>query len=142
MKPGIDHTGVTVVFLCHDGKGNVLLSKRSPACRDEHGRWDLGAGSLELGHTVEDTIKREIKEEYGTDVLESEFLGYHDIHRTNDGQKTHWVALYFKVLVDRGKARNAEPHKFEEVRWFPLTDLPTPLHSQFPAFLRDYGDKL
>ena len=31
-------------------------------------------------------------------------------------KKTHWVALDFKVKVDRGKARNGEPHKFARNR--------------------------
>ena len=74
MKKGVDYTGVTVVFFCHDGKGNVLLSKRSEKCRDEHGTWDPGAGRLEFGHTIEDTLRREILEEYGARVLDYEFL--------------------------------------------------------------------
>ena len=70
MIKGVDYPGVTVVFLCHDGKGNYLLGKRSKNCRDEQGRWDSGGGGLDLGSSVEETLKREIKEEYCTKVLE------------------------------------------------------------------------
>jgi hypothetical protein len=52
MKKGIDCIGNTVVFACHDGQGNYLLSKRSTACRDEHGTWDQGGGGIELHDTV------------------------------------------------------------------------------------------
>jgi len=142
MKKGEDFTGVTIVYLCHDGKGNILLNKRSDKCRDEHGTWDPGGGGLEFGDTVIDTLKKEIREEYCTDVLGYEFLGYRDVHRENAGRKTHWIALDFKVLIDRDKIRNGEPHKFDAVEWFRVDKLPTPLHSQFPKFLQLYKDKL
>jgi 8-oxo-dGTP pyrophosphatase MutT (NUDIX family) len=142
MKKGEDYTGVTIVYLCHDGKGNVLLAKRSVNCQDEHGAWDWGGGSLEFGDTVENTLKKEIMEEYCTDVLDYEFLGYRDVHRENNGKKTHWVALDFKVLVDRNKVKNGEPHKFDAIEWFTLESLPSPLHSTIPNFLNLYKNKI
>lgn len=142
MKKGLDYTGVTIVYLCHDGKGNILLNKRSINCRDEHGTWDPGGGGLEFGDTVEDTLKKEIHEEYCTEVLGYEFLGYRDVHREHEGKKTHWIALDFKVLIDRNKVKNGEPHKFDFVEWFDLDKLPSPLHSQFPYFLTKYNDKI
>lgn len=142
MKKGVDYPGVTIVFLCHDGQGNYLLNKRSKNCRDEHGHWDPGGGGLEFGDRIETTLKKEIQEEYCTDVLEYEFLGYRDVHRTNKGVATHWIALDFKVLVDRSQVKNGEPHKFEELGWFALEDLPSPLHSQFPKALKQYKNRL
>ena len=142
MKKGEDYTGITVVYVCHDGKGNVLFNKRSVNCRDEHGKWDTGGGGLEFGETVEDTLKKEIAEEYLTDVLDYEFLGFRDVHRERDGINTHWIALDFKVLVDREKAGNGEPHKFDEVEWFKISSLPEPLHSQLPCLFEKYKDSL
>ena len=46
-------------------------------------------GGLEFGENVKDTLRREIKEEYLTDVLNYEFLGYRDVHRQNNGSPTH-----------------------------------------------------
>jgi len=142
MQKGQDYTGITVVYLCHDGKGSVLLNKRSVNCRDEHGAWDPGSGAMEFGDTVEHTLKKEIAEEYCTDVLNYEFLGYRDVHREHDGRKTHWIALDFKVRINEKKVSNGEPHKFDAVEWFTLDKLPTPLHSQFPYFLEKYDTKL
>lgn len=143
MKRGVDYPGVTVCSFLHDGKGNVLLNKRSVNCRDEHGKWDICGGGLELGDTLEETVRKEIQEEFGTDALEIEPLGYREMHRVQeDGQKSHWVGLDFKVLVDTTKVVNNEPHKFDEVRWFPITDLPEPMHSQFRAYWEKYQDRL
>lgn len=142
MQKGLDYPGVAVVYLCHDGQGHILLNKRSQHCRDEHGTWDPGGGGLEFGATVIETLHREIKEEYGTSVLEAEFLDFRDVHRQHSSCPTHWIALDFKVLVDRAAVINGEPDKFEAVGWFTLDALPTPLHSQFPEFLTKYAAML
>jgi 8-oxo-dGTP diphosphatase len=142
MKKGEDYTGITIVYFCHDGKGNFLFNKRSKNCRDEIGNWDCGGGALEFLDTVENTLKKEVKEEYGTDVLSFEFLGYRDVHRDRAGIKNHWIALDFKVSVDRDKVKNGEPHKFDEIGWFKLDNLPNLLHSQIPYALKLYKNKL
>ncbi len=142
MEKGIDYIGNTVVYCCHDGKGNVLLAKRSKNSRDEQGRWDIGGGGIEFGDTVENTLRKEIKEEYCTDILQYEFLGYRDVHRETNGKRTHWIALDFKVLVDGKKVKIGEPHKFDALEWFTLEKLPSPIHSQFPKFIELYKDKI
>ena len=142
MKKGIDFIGVTVSYMCHDGQGNFLLNKRSVNCRDEHGAWDLGGGGLEFGQKVEDCLAQEIMEEYCTPIIKKEFLGYLDLFREMNGVKTHWLALEFLVEVDREKVKNGEPHKFEEIGWFRLDNLPTPAHSTQKLLLETFKDKL
>lgn len=95
-----------------------------------------------MGDTVENTLKKEIAEEYCTDIIDYEFLGYRDVYREHEGKKTHWIMLDFKVLVDKKKVANGEPHKFDAVEWFTIDNLPAPLHSQFPHFLDKYKEKL
>lgn len=142
LQKGIDFTGITIVYFCHDGKGNFIMSKRSNNTRDEHGRWDIGGGGLEFGDTVENTLRKEVKEEYCTDVLSYEFLGFRDLHRMRDSKPDHWIALDFKVLIDPKKVKNGEHHKFDEVKFFKFTTIPYPVHSQFPQFLELYKSKL
>lgn len=142
LKKGVDYVGVGVVFFCHDGKGNFVMAKRGKNSRDEHGNWDIGGGGLEFEDTVDETLKKEIREEYCTDVLHHEFLGYMDVHRAHEGKPTHWIALCFKALIDPAKVKNGEPHKFDEVAWFTLDKLPKNVHSQMGKFLELYRDKL
>ena len=142
MKTGIDYPGITIVFYCHDGNGLVVFGKRSSNCRDEHGRWDIGAGAVDLGKSVEDTLIDEIKSEYCSDVIDKEFLGYRDVLRNENGKSTHWVALDFKVLIDSLKVKNGEPEKFDEVRFFRKDCYPSPAHSHFNNFLERYIDRL
>ncbi len=142
MKKGVDFIGVCVVYFCHDGKGNILMAKRSQQARDENGCWDIGGGGVEFDDTVEQTLIKEIKEEYNANVLSFEFLGFRDTHRIHEGVKTHWIAVDYKVLIDRNNVKINEPHKFDDLGWFNLENLPSPSHSQFPEFLEKYKSKL
>lgn len=137
LRRGIDHTGISVTSIVHDGQGNVLLMKRGPKARDERGRWDICGGALEYGEAILDAIKREIMEELCTEALEIQFLNAGDAHRLNhDNIKTHWVWLLHAVRVDPKKVKIGEPHKITEIGWFQSKNLPKPLHSQFHNALK------
>lgn len=142
MKKGVDYIGVVISYMCHDGKGNFLLNKRSSNCRDEHGCWDFGGGGLDFGETIEEALKREIKEEYCVDPISYEFLGHLDMLREMNGVNTHWLSLEFLVQVDREKVKNGEPHKFDELGWFTLDNLPSPAHSTQATLLEKFKNNL
>lgn len=140
---GVSFPGITTAFLCHDGQGKLFLARRSKNTRDEHGRWDVGAGGLKLGQSLEANLRRELKEEYDADAKRIDFLGYLDAFRTGtDGQPTHWLAMFFIVLVDPKQVKINEPDMIDEAGWFSLDELPSPMHSQFPAFYKKFGDQL
>ncbi len=138
MKVGLDYVGITTPFYCHDGKGNLLLHKRSKNCRDEQSMWDPGSGKLEHGVSLEENVKREVAEEYGCVCVIEEQLPAHDIFRIQSGEKTHWVAVPFFVKVDPKEVRINEPHKMDEIGWFTLNNLPEPIHTGFAYTLKTY----
>lgn len=131
MKPGVDYVGVTCVFFCHDGQGNFLLHKRSQQCKDEQGRWDCGGGALEFGEDWETAVRREVKEEYGADILELQFLRANNLLRKNGTQNTHWLALVFAAQVDPKQVLVGEPEKMDDIGWFAPDSFPTPIHSMW-----------
>lgn len=139
---GVDYTGVSVVYFCHDGNGKFVMGHRNENARDEKHRWDIGGGAVEFGENVEETLHKEIRREYGAKPLSIEFLGFRDVHRAHDDKKSHWVTFDFKVLVDPSSVKNGEPHKFHEVTWFTHDSMPKNIHSQLPHFLQKYKDKL
>lgn len=135
MKKGFDYIGVTVCFYCHDGKGNLLLNKRSQKCRDEKGKWDCGGGALKFGESWEEGAKREIKEEYGCNVLKLKQVGVNNVIRIHENQKTHWIAIVFAAKLDPKKVRIKDKEKIDEIGWFKLNNLPNPLHSMYLTHL-------
>lgn len=128
---GVKFIGVCVVFYCHDGKGNLLMHKRSKNCRDEVGKWDVGGGSVEFGESFEEAVRREVKEEYGLDILKLNHAATTSVLRENNGIATHWVAAIFDVLIDPDKAIIGDPEKMENLEIFPFDKIPSPRHSQF-----------
>ena len=132
LRRGVDHIGVSASFVVHDGQGRVLLQKRGTKARDEQGKWDVGGGAIEFGESIDEAVRREIKEELCVDPLDVEFLCVYDPHRVlDDGTPTHWITIMHTVKVDPKKVKIGEPHKIEELGWFYSNELPKPLHSQF-----------
>ncbi len=142
MQKGIDYTGITVSFYCHDGAGNYIFHKRSDKCRDEHGRWDCGGGGVKFNESLQDAVRREVQEEFATEPLEIEFMGWDEVFRTHGGKPTHWLAFRYRVRLDREKVVNNEPEKHTELIWTTLDMLPEPLHSQVPHELEKYREYL
>lgn len=140
---GLSFTGISAIFFCYDDNGRVFLAKRSRNARDEQGTWAPGAGGHKHGEAVEDTVRRELKEEFSADPVSIDFLGYFDVFsESDDGTPTNWLAMTFAVRVDPQMLHIAEPHMFDDSGWFLLDELPNPLHSQFGKFLDLHGDKL
>lgn len=130
LKRGIDYIGVNCAFWCHDGKGNLLLHKRSQTCRDEQGTWDCGAGAMEFGETFADAVRREVREEYGVEPIRVDYVATENVLREHNGKQTHWIKNMHAVLVDPAKVINNEPEKIDAIGWFTFDTLPNPLHSQ------------
>ena len=70
MNQGVDHIGVCVVYFCHNGENKVLMAKRSVNAHDEQGRWDIGGAGMEFGEKADQTLRREIKEEYNAEMID------------------------------------------------------------------------
>jgi len=141
VNPGEDYIGITTPFYCHDGNGRIVMQKRNSNARDEHGRWDPGSGKLEKGLTLEENVKKEVREEYGCECTVQESLPPHGIFRGQDGEETHWLAVPFFVRVDPEEVENGEPEKFDEINWFDIDNLPENLHTGFEYTFKNYRDK-
>lgn len=143
LKRGVDYIGVTVVFYCHDGQGNILLQKRSMNCRDEQGRWDGGSGCMEFGEpTFEDAVRREVMEELGIEPISVTYVVTTNVLRDNNGTPTHWNAHVHTVVIPREGLRIGEPDKIDEIRWFPANALPENLHSCWDRHFALAKDKI
>jgi mutator protein MutT len=126
MKKGVDYIGVSAGVMLFNDKGELFLSKRSQQVSNERGCWETPGGAVEFGETLQDAVKREIKEEYGVDIdiLEQFPAEDHLIPAENQ----HWVATTFLARVKEGQEpKIMEPDKCDALGWFPLDNLPEPL---------------
>jgi ADP-ribose pyrophosphatase YjhB (NUDIX family) len=78
---GISFTGISAIFFCYNDKGQTFLAKRSKNAREEHGKWAPGASGHKHGEALEETVHRELKEEFDAKPLRTDFLGYFDVFR-------------------------------------------------------------
>lgn len=128
MQKGIDYIGSAVGAFILNEKGELFLMKRGVQCRNEVGYWEAPGGSIHFNETMEDAIKREIKEELGIEIeIMQQFPAVDHFIPT---EKQHWVATAFLATFKHGQTpRIMEPDKCDEIGWFALDSLPTPLSS-------------
>ena len=82
----------TVGALIVNNEGKILLAK-SPKWFD---KYTLPGGHIEVGETMEQALKREVKEEVGLDVEVVEFLTMHEaIYSKEFFRKRHFIFFDF-----------------------------------------------
>ncbi len=108
--------------IIRDGEGRILLTRRS-----DNGRWDMPAGALELGESVTDCLRREVREETGLEVIEATLVAIYSEPRfcfTNAfGGEQQRLAFLFLVTGWSGTLLTATDET-TDARFFDLDHLP------------------
>ncbi len=105
----------------------ILLVKRAHEPYKDF--WALPGGYLDWDETVEDCVKRELREETGYDA-DVEFLGVNSDPKRNERQN---VVLFFRSVVKKRKKEFDKENEISIVSWFELDKLPdmiVPHHKQ------------
>jgi ADP-ribose pyrophosphatase YjhB (NUDIX family) len=106
--------------------GIYFLSKRGQQAKNEKGTWEGPGGSVEFGESMEDALRREMKEEYDIEIEIVKKFPAED-HFIPE-EKQHWVATTFWARIKKGyEPKIMEPHKCDAIGWFDLDSLPSPL---------------
>jgi len=77
----------TVGALIFDPEGRLFLMKS----HKWHGKYVVPGGHIELGETMEEALRREVKEETNLDVFDVEFLLYQDFLY----DESFWKPMHF-----------------------------------------------
>ena len=136
LKPGKDYIGVGGGVLIFNEKKEILLMKRGKKSKNNVGYWAKPGGSIEFGETAVAMIKREIKEEIN---IELDIWGElpHTDHIIKKEDQC-WMAINFLANYKKGKIKNMEPDKCDELRWFSLNKLPKNLAQPTKESLKNY----
>ncbi len=136
MKPGKDFIGVGVGVFILNGKNEVLMLLRSKNSKNEAGKWMIPGGGVDFNEKLEECVKRETKEEIGVDVEVEKLIAA--INHILPDESQHWIAPTFKCRIVSGEPKIMEPHKHDEMKWFPLGKLPENLSVATTLVMKKY----
>lgn len=128
-----------VVLGCIIKEKKILLIKRKNTPRWD-GHWALPWGRLDEGERFTIGAIREIKEEVWIEV-NREDIWFQTIiqHKDELGER-----IYFSILVEKyiGNETNMECEWCEEIGWFSLDALPSPITPQVHMILHNMQNKI
>ena len=115
--------GAVYVILCQND--DVLLGRRCNTGFHD-GDYSLVGGHIEADEPVTQAVLRETQEEAGVILTPADLEFVHVMQRKNlDGPL--YFDFFFVVRRWSGEIQNGEPERCDDLRWFPLADLPTNL---------------
>ncbi len=114
---------------------NILLLKRANTGFMD-GYYGLPAGHLDGNETAREGGAREVKEEIGIDVNPLDLKVVHIMHRK--AEKDERIDFFMTTEQYTGEIKNCEPEKCDELKWFPLNNLPENIIPYIQEVLNNY----
>ena len=122
-----------------DGKGNVLLQHRT-----DNNLWGYHGGSIEIDESVEEALRREIREELKLELDSIEFfkiVSGKEAHYTYpNGDDVSPIDIVYVCHHFHGDLR-LDPNEVKEVKWFNLKTLPKEMTLANANVIKDYFSK-
>jgi mutator protein MutT len=107
-----------VRLIIRNAEGKVLILKRHNS-EYAAGQWCLPGGKVDYGDTVEDTVRRELREETSLTATSAKFLFFQDSLPLSAG-KMHCISLYFECTATGEILLNEES---SECAWIGPSDI-------------------
>jgi 8-oxo-dGTP diphosphatase len=113
------------VYLLLLSQEQILLARRYNTGYQD-GNYSLVAGHVEAGESVTAALIREAREEAGITLAAQDLEFVHLMHRRSEAD-LNYFDFFFAAHRWQGEITNCEPHKCDELCWFPLAMLPANL---------------
>lgn len=110
------------VFLINDKK-QILLEKRSSNKRYSPNKWGLCAGHVDSGESLKQAALRELKEEVGIDLKESDLISFGNPEKLIDKTNSHFTHFYYSICNKEEKEFTIQEEELSEVRWFNFNEV-------------------
>jgi ADP-ribose pyrophosphatase YjhB (NUDIX family) len=112
-------------LLLFDGDNVLLLRRYNTGYQD--GMYSVPAGHLDGGESLRAAMIREAQEEIGISLAVEDVHFAHVMHRGVAGDSAmdqERIDFFFTARKYEGTPKIMEPHKCNELRWYPLDALP------------------
>lgn len=122
--------------IIEDGEGNILLQKRV-----DDGKWGYHGGAMEIDESVEEALRREVREELNIELDEIRLLGaysgasYHHVYP--NGDEVSPIDIVYVCGKYHGELR-LQKEEVSEIRWFNEENLPKNLTRSSRQPILDY----
>jgi nucleoside triphosphatase len=108
----------TVGALILNGKGEILLAKS----RKWSSLYIMPGGHIEIGETIEEALKREVKEEVGVEIEVLKFVAHVEgIFPKNFHERKHFIFLTYLCRLKSGTAK-PDGRELQELIWIKPED--------------------
>ncbi len=125
-----------------DGKGRILLIRRK-----DTGEWAFPAGAVELGESILDCCRREVREETGLDVISALPIAIYSeprFHSTDQyGSQRQMLTIVLLVREWAGQISSREDET-TDCRFFEMNSLPhlPPVYAETVDDLKNFSGSL
>lgn len=114
-------TAVSVPYRYQNGKPYICVFRRAETKAFLPGKWELIGGHIDYGESLEDGLRREVREEIGQSCeVEDVFAAFTYI---NEVKKTHSVELVYLVKLEDDDHITLNPEDHSEYVWVEKSDI-------------------
>ena len=136
-KPLMVTAAMCIIY--NEAENKMLLEKRT-----DNGMWCVPGGAIELGETLEEALRREVKEETSLDIFNPRLFEVRaNVHMVYPNQdEVYYTDVVYLITEYEGELKPDAESK--ELRWVSLDELPKIMPTQeyyIEKFLKERGSK-
>lgn len=126
-----------VTGIIYDKDKGILFEKRT-----DNGMWCVPGGAIEIGETLEEALKREIKEETSLDIYNPQFFcvkaNVHMVYPNED--EVYYTDVVY--IIDEYEGELNPDSESEKLVWFKIDNLPDNIISTQIDYINNIIEKI